>query len=786
MSAIRSERGVMVPLRQLVPLPNTTITVDIGRELSKRAVDAARAENGEIFLFTQIHPDVEMPDMEALYPIGVRAEVTKLEKNTAINGYKITLDIGQRVQALQLEEEDGMLMMRVFPIYDDYSSEAAKTLTQKTEARLQTELLRFNRLTRKLSSAQLTMIQNQTDIAKKIDIMTHLVVSQMENRYAVLSNVYIDQRMEKLLTFLVQENELIHLEMTLNQRVKAAIDKSQKEYFLREKIKVIRKELGEEVDKDAELDELEQKIEASLMPETVKERARKELKRMRNSTPMHPEYGNIQNYLDFLVGLPWGIYKENDHDLVYAAKILEKDHYGLEKIKARILEFLAVQFKRGDNAGSILCFVGPPGIGKTSLAQSIARALGRDFIRAALGGVQDVAEIRGHRRTYVGAIPGRIIQGISDVGSSNPVFLLDEIDKLTRDFKGDPSAALLEALDPEQNNTFSDHYLEVPYDLSKVFFITTANDISQIPGPLRDRMEIIEMSSYTEYEKLQIAKRYLVKKAMAACGLEKGSISFTDGALKEIITRYTRESGVRELERKIEACCRKFAKGEYIADEALPARVTKANVKDYLGKPLVDHLATSEENAVGVAVGMAWTPVGGEILQIESVAMPGKGNLMLTGQLGDVMRESAQISLSYLRSVAARYGIADDFVETHDIHVHVPSGAVPKEGPSAGVTMTTSLLSMMTGKPLRQDVAMTGEMTLRGKVLPVGGIREKVTAAHRAGAKIVLIPEDCQRDIDEIPQEVRDDLEIRLVKRVEDVWEVAFSHVDTGRNEVIG
>ena len=486
------------------------------------------------------------------------------------------------------------------------------------------------------------------------------------------------------------------------------------------------------------------------------------------------------------MGLPWGICKENDHDLVYAAKILEKDHYGLEKIKARILEFLAVQFKRGDNAGSILCFVGPPGIGKTSLAQSIARALGRDFIRAALGGVQDVAEIRGHRRTYVGAIPGRIIQGISDVGSSNPVFLLDEIDKLTRDFKGDPSAALLEALDPEQNNTFSDHYLEVPYDLSKVFFITTANDISQIPGPLRDRMEIIEMSSYTEYEKLQIAKRYLVKKAMAACGLEKGSISFTDGALKEIITRYTRESGVRELERKIEACCRKFAKGEYIADEALPARVTKANMKDYLGKPLVDHLATSEENAVGVAVGMAWTPVGGEILQIESVAMPGKGNLLLTGQLGDVMRESAQISLSYLRSVAARYGIADDFVETHDIHVHVPSGAVPKEGPSAGVTMTTSLLSMMTGKPLRQDVAMTGEMTLRGKVLPVGGIREKVTAAHRAGAKIVLIPEDCQRDIDEIPQEVRDDLEIRLVKRVEDVWEVAFSHVDTGRNEVIG
>ena len=433
-----------------------------------------------------------------------------------------------------------------------------------------------------------------------------------------------------------------------------------------------------------------------------------------------------------------------------------------------------MQFFRKDNAGSILCFVGPPGIGKTSLAQSIARALGRDFIRAALGGVQDVAEIRGHRRTYVGAIPGRIIQGIADVGSSNPVFLLDEIDKLSRDFKGDPSAALLEALDPEQNNSFSDHYLEVPYDLSKVFFITTANDINAIPGPLRDRMEIIEMASYTEYEKLQIAKRYLVKKALEACGLERGALSFTDGALRDIISRYTREAGVRELERKIESVCRKFAKGRYIPDEALPARVTKANLADYLGKPLVDHLATADNDAIGVAVGLAWTPVGGEILQIESISMPGKGALTLTGQLGDVMRESAQISLSYLRSIATDLGIPEDFLETHDIHVHVPSGAVPKEGPSAGVTMTTSLLSMMLHAPLRQDVAMTGEMTLRGKVLPVGGIREKVTAAHRAGCRIVLIPKECARDLDDIPVEVRDDLDVRLVERIEDVWKVAF------------
>lgn len=780
MSAVRSQSGVVVPLRQLVPLPGTTITVDIGRTISKNAVNHAQERDKEIYLFTQIDPNSEVPTLEELYPVGVSALVQKVERNTAINGYKITVDIVSRVQILQLDNQDELLTARVFQLSDEYSSEAASTLAEQSEGRLNTELLKFNRLTRKLSAAQLTLIQNQTELAKKIDITTHLVVNRLEMRYAILSNAYVDQRLEKLLIYLVRENELIHLEMEMNQRVKAAIDKSQKEFFLREKIKVIRKELGEEVDKETELDELAEKIEVSLMPEDVKERARKELKRMRNSTPMHPEYGNIQNYLDFLVGLPWGIYKENNEDLAYASKVLEKDHYGLKKNKSRILEFLAVQFMRKDNAGSILCFVGPPGIGKTSLAQSIARAMNRDFIRAALGGVQDVAEIRGHRRTYVGAIPGRIIQGISDVGSSNPVFLLDEIDKLTRDFKGDPSAALLEALDPEQNNSFSDHYLEVPYDLSKVFFITTANDLGAIPGPLRDRMEIIEMSSYTEYEKLQIAKRYLVKKAMDASGLEKGSISFTDGALKEIITKYTREAGVRELQRKIETICRKFAKGTFMPEEALPSRVTKSNVKDYLGKPLVDHLATEESDEIGVAVGMAWTPVGGEILQIESLSMPGKGAIHLTGQLGEVMQESARISLSYLRSVAEKVGIPEHFLEEHDIHVHVPSGAVPKEGPSAGVTMTTSLLSMMIHEPLRQDVAMTGEMTLRGKVLPVGGIREKVTAAHRAGCKIILIPEECQRDLEEIPDEVREDLDIRLVKRVEDVWKVAF------RNEVIG
>ena len=764
----------LIPLRQLVALPGTTIVLDIGREISKTAVKRAEEDDGRVLLFTQIRADDEEPTMEDLYPIGVFGRVEKVESNPSIRGYKITVEVEARVQLTQLDVLSGYMRGQFYAPADEYSSEVAKDLVPSLESKVTSELNKFNRLTKKLNATQLTAIHNEKDIVKKIDKTIHMVCPRFEERYAILSNAYVDQRLEKLLTFLVRENEMVTLEFEINQRVKAAIDKSQKEYYLREKIKAIRTELGEGEDRDAEFDELSEKIEASLMPESVKERARKELKRMRNSMPMSPEYGNTQNYLEFLVGLPWGIYKENKKDLKYAKTILEADHYGLDKIKSRILEFLAVQFLRNDNAGSILCFVGPPGIGKTSLAQSIARALNRDFIRVALGGVQDVAEIRGHRRTYVGAIPGRIIQGISDVGTSNPVFLLDEIDKLTRDFKGDPSAALLEALDPEQNDTFSDHYLEVPFDLSKVFFITTANDLSAIPGPLRDRMEIIEMTSYTEYEKVQIAKKYLVKKAMEANGLKKGDISFTEGAIKEIIVHYTREAGVRELQRKIETVCRKYAKEQFLQEDALPSRVTKANVKQFLGKPLADHLVTEGGDEIGVAVGMAWTPVGGEILQIETQSMPGKGNLILTGQLGDVMRESAQISLSYLRSIGNRIDLPEKFIESNDIHIHVPSGAVPKEGPSAGVTLTTSLLSMMIQKPIRQDVAMTGEITLRGKVLPVGGIREKVTAAHRASSKVIIIPADCQKDLEDIPQEILDDLEMHTVERIEEVWKIAF------------
>ena len=771
---IENKSRPVIPLRQLVTLPSTTIVLDIGRGISKVALNKAEEDGGYVLLFTQKQADIELPSREDLYPIGVIAKIVKVEKNPNINGFKINVEIIQRVRLAELNVQSDYMIGDYEEIDDSCSCEAAKGLLSTLDSKITSELNKFNRMTKKLNVNQLSLIHGQKNISEKIDIIAHLLLTHFSDRYAILENEYIDQRAEKILTHLVKENEMIQLDFEITQRVKAAIDKSQKEYYLREKIKAIRSELGDNEDREAEFDELSEKIEASSMPDSVKERARKELKRMRNSMPMSPEYGNTQNYLEFLVNLPWGIYKENKHDLKYAKKILEEDHYGLEKIKSRILEFLAVQFLKNDTAGSILCLVGPPGIGKTSLAKSISRALNRDFVRVALGGVQDVAEIRGHRRTYVGAIPGRIIQSISDIGSSNPVFLLDEIDKLTRDFKGDPSAALLEALDPEQNNSFSDHYLEVPYDLSKVFFITTANDMGAIPGPLRDRMEIIEMTSYTEYEKVQIAKKYLVKKALDANGLKKQDLSFTEGAIKEIIIHYTREAGVRELQRKIETICRKYAKNQFLQEDEMPSRITKINVKQYLGNPLVDHLVTEAGDEIGVAVGLAWTPVGGEILQIESQSMPGKGNLILTGHLGEVMRESAQISLSYLRSVSEQLGIPKDFIETNDIHIHVPSGAVPKEGPSAGVTLTTSLLSMMIQKPLRQDVAMTGEITLRGKVLAVGGIREKVTAAHRAGSKVVIIPKDCKNDLEDIPEEILNELEIHLVNRIEDVWKIAF------------
>lgn len=760
-------------LDKIIPMPGASITITEKEQHTAALVEEAQKEDGKLLLFVKRDESKSLP--EKLYPVGLLAELASAVYLSGLAAWQLTIRAGERVHMKKLIEEEPFIVAEYEAVGIDYSSEQEALTVAELDKKLETELFKFNRITHALTAEQISSLRRQKTVADRVDAIVNTIVLPVDERAKFLEEIYVDQRLKKLVAYISRENELIQLDIEMNKRTRTTIDEAQKDYFLREKVKTIQKELGDDADRESDLDELKEKIEASLMPETAKEKARKELRKMRNAMPLSPDYGNIQNYLEFLVNLPWGKYKTEEKGLKHASDVLEADHYGLDKVKARILEFLAVQYLNHENKGSILCLAGPPGIGKTSLAHSIASALNRDFIRVSLGGVQDVAEIRGHRRTYVGAIPGRIMQSISDVGSANPVFLLDEIDKMSRDFRGDPSAALLEALDPEQNSAFSDHFLEIPFDLSRVFFITTVNDKFAIPGPLRDRLEIIDMPSYTEYEKLQIAKRYLIKKAQNECGLEKEDLSFTDGAIRELIQSYTQEAGVRELQRKIHAICRKAAKNKFIPDKKLSNRVTKTNLRNYLGKPTVAHLVTAEENAVGIATGMAWTSVGGEILQIESQLMPGSGKILLTGQMGDVMRESAQIALTYLRSIGSHFDLPDELTTKNDIHIHIPEGAVPKEGPSAGVTLATSLLSAMTNRLLRRDVAMTGEITLHGKVLKVGGIREKVMAAHRAGCTEIVLPESCLQDVEEIPKEIREQLVFHYVTTLEEVWKVAFA-----------
>jgi ATP-dependent Lon protease len=760
-------------LDKVIPMPGSNITIIENGPHTTALVEEAQKEEGALLIF--IKKDPEGPVSGNLYEIGLLCELNSAVYLSASAAWQMSISAGKRVRMTRLVEEEPFVKAAYEPTDILETNDPKTYVATELDNKLETELFKFNRITHTLNSDQMASFRRHKNISDRVDAIANAIVLDLAQRAAFLTEANATKRLKMLVDYIARQNELIQLDIEMNKRTRNALDEAQKDYFLREKVKTIQKELGDEADREDELEELRQKIEESLMPETAKEKARKELRKMRNAMPMSPDYGNIQNYLEFLIDLPWGIYKTEDKGLDHASQILEADHYGLEKVKSRILEFLAVQYLNDENKGSILCLAGPPGIGKTSLARSIATAMNRDFIRVSLGGVQDVAEIRGHRRTYVGAIPGRIMQSISDCGSANPVFLLDEIDKMSKDFRGDPSAALLEALDPEQNNAFSDHYLEIPFDLSHVFFITTANDKFAIPGPLRDRLEIIDMPSYTEYEKVQIAKRYLVKKAREKCGLEAEDVHFSDGAIRTIIQNYTQEAGVRELQRKIESICRKSAKNKFMPNKKQNGRLTKQTVKNYLGKPIITHLAAQEEDAVGVACGMAWTAVGGEILAIESQIMPGTGKLILTGQMGDVMKESAQIALSYLRTLADRFDLPEGLTEKYDIHIHIPEGAVPKEGPSAGVTLATSLLSALTKRPIRHDVAMTGEITLHGKVLAVGGIREKVMAAHRGGCKEIIIPDACQRDLEEIPQEIRDQLVFHYAKTLDDVWSVAFA-----------
>lgn len=764
----------VLPLRQVVLFPGTEMTLDVGRRTSKAAVRSVR-ENGRLMLLTQKEVEVEAPEKKDLYPIGTMAEVLEIIPQGAVAGMRIVVRIIGRVELLDVMQMEPYIQATWRTFETTTELEENNELVHIAYSRkLTAELVKFSRLTGRLNQEQLAHFESTDDLEERIDYLASVLLTDVADRYEILSEPVLELRYEKIIRHLTRENELISLEAELNSKLKVALDKSQREYYLREKIKVINEELGEAHDKESDIAEFRERIDESKMAENVKKRLHREVDRLSRVSTMSPDYGNLINYIEFALDLPWETYREENNDINHAEKILDEDHYGLQKVKDRILEFLAVRALHGESKGSIICLVGPPGVGKTSLAKSVARATNRDYIRLSLGGIQDEAEIRGHRRTYVGALPGRLLAGISNAGSANPVFLLDEVDKLNRDFRGDPASALLEALDPAQNNTFSDHYLDIPFDLSKVLFLTTANTTQTIPGPLKDRMEIIEVPSYTEDEKLEIAKQYLTKRQITDQGLNQEHISFSDGALLEIIRNFTAESGVRELERKIGSICRKVARLVVSGKTTEKVRITKRNVSDYLGKPTRHHLMTDEKNEVGVAVGMAWTAVGGEILQIECQTMPGKGKLQLTGQLGDVMKESGELALSVVRSKSKSLALDDDFLEKLDLHVHVPQGAVPKDGPSAGITLTTAIASALTGKKVYKDIAMTGEITLRGRVLEVGGIRDKVIAAQRAGCRAVVLPKDNKRDLEDIPSSILKELDVHFCETIDEVWNIVF------------
>ena len=632
----------------------------------------------------------------------------------------------------------------------------------------------YSRLNAKISKEQARQALNAADIPIKIGLIANLIFATVEEKYAIFAADSLSEKLELLLAYFVRAEKLAELENRINQKVKESIDKGQQEYYLREKIKVINEELGDSEDKTVEIQEINEKIAQLDLPPEVEEKLHKEVKRLNRTMVASPDYAVIRNYLDWVLDLPWGIYTKDEENINNAQKILDRDHYGLEKVKERILEFLAVRQLKEDSKGPIICLVGPPGVGKTSLARSVADALNKNFVRMSLGGVRDEAEIRGHRRTYIGAMPGRIIRGLCEAKSANPLFLFDEIDKMASDFRGDPAAALLEVLDPEQNKTFSDHFIEAPFDLSKVLFLTTANSLQDIPEPLLDRMEIIELSSYTEAEKLQIARRHLWGKQVEENGLTKRQISITDEAIMKIIQNYTREAGVRGLERKLGALCRRTAM-DIASGKKKSARITADNLAKYLGVPRYTHSELLDKDEIGVATGMAWTAAGGELLPIEVSILPGKGNLLLTGQLGDVMKESAQMSLSYIRSIWEKLGLEKDFYEKIDVHIHAPEGAVPKDGPSAGVTLVTAMVSALTKRAVRRDIAMTGEMTLRGKVLPIGGLKEKSLAAYRAGSREIIIPIDNKKDMEEIPAEIREEMTIHLADNITEVLDWALA-----------
>jgi ATP-dependent Lon protease len=772
----RDERVLpLLPLRDIVVYPHAVVPLFVGRPKSIKALEEAVAGGRELVLSAQRDHTTEEPREEDVFRLGTLGTIIQLLR-LPDQTVKVLVEGKARVEITRFTQSEPHFAVAIDVVeQEDLASPESEALIRSLHAAFEN----YVKLNKKVPPEILNTVTQLGTPGRLADtVATHLNL-KLEDRQRLLEVADPAKRLEEVFSLLQAEIEVLEVEKRIRGRVKKQMEKSQKEYYLNEQMRAIQKELGERDEFKNEMQELEEQLQAKQMPEHARERAEKELRKLKMMSPMSAEATVVRNYIDWMLSLPWLECKEESEDVTAAETILDEDHFGLDKPKERILEYLAVQALVGKMKGPILCLVGPPGVGKTSLGKSIARATGRDFVRISLGGVRDEAEIRGHRRTYIGALPGKIIQGLKKAGSSNPIFLLDEVDKMSMDFRGDPSSALLEVLDPEQNHTFNDHYLDIDYDLSRVMFVCTANLMHQIPRPLQDRMEIIQLPGYIESEKLQIARHFLVPKQLEANGLTEERIEFTDAGLLEIVRRYTRESGVRNLEREIASVCRKVAREVVKQGEgATRSRISAAAVKRMLGVPKYTHGRAEKEDQIGVCTGLAYTEVGGELLQTEVSVTPGKGKLQVTGRLGEVMQESANAAMSYVRSRAKQLGLSRDFYSKVDLHVHVPEGATPKDGPSAGITIATAIASALTRVPLRADVAMTGEITLRGRVLPIGGLKEKMIAAHRAGISTVIIPKENEKDLKEIPSQIKRSTRIVMVEHMDEVLATALSLED--------
>ena len=762
----------LLPLRDVVVFPHMIVPLFVGREKSIAALESAMKHEKGIFMVAQKNAKKDDPAEEDIYrvgTIGMIIQLLRLPDGTV----KVLVEGKSRGVIREYLRNDDYFLVKAEEIedIDDDPTDVRKEALMRS---IKESFELYLKLSKKVHVEMMGTIVAIDDPSKLADVVvTHLNV-KLEDKQKIIEIYNIGERLEAIYSLMLSEIEILQVEEKIKRRVKKQMEKTQKDYYLNEQMRAIQKEMGEKDDFKNEIAELEKRLKQKKLSEEAHKKVRQEIKKLQMMSPMSAEATVVRNYIDWLLGMPWSEATENHYTLKESENILDEDHYGLKKVKERIIEYLAVQTLVKKNKGPILCLVGPPGVGKTSIARSVARATNRKFVRISLGGVRDEAEIRGHRRTYIGAMPGKIIQSLKKAGSKNPVFCLDEVDKLSSDFRGDPSSALLEVLDPEQNVAFNDNYLDVDYDLSDIMFITTANVLQTIPAPLQDRMEVIRIAGYTEQEKMQIARKFLVKKEMEANGLNAENIEFTNGALLRIIRQYTREAGVRNLEREIASVCRKVARE--IVSDGLTKKVivTSKGIPKYLGVPKFRHGETEEKNQIGLTTGLAWTEIGGELLAIEASVMEGTGRMVMTGKLGDVMQESVQAALTYIRARAERFGLAKNFYKKIDIHIHVPEGAIPKDGPSAGIAMATSIASVLMKKKVRADLAMTGEITLRGRVLPIGGLKEKILAAHRGNLKTVVIPKDNEKDLAEVPQNVKKALKIVFVEHIDEVLDIAF------------